>query len=485
MYKPDKVDCCKDLECASGRRNNYFEGKRLTADSFRVEQRYLIERRQLLNRAIHGWGVVYGYAVTSADDGLKIGAGLALDECGRELLQAGEMTVAFKDLRLFDEHGERTEIHRVFSSDRSSRRVCWLLRAHYAEQSIGPFKVEDPCQCEHQEWEHICETVRYSLQSVSRDRCCRECECELKCECVCDEEGSSRCRCICKHLIDLKLPGGCEPMCDTEDPCGRLRVHYGHGVPIACVDVERDPCGGWKLGDKVDECGPRRLVKRNDLLFDLIQGCDLTRISEIGWKDWHRLKEAVPFDDFSKAFGPEGYRQHQYVTEKFWVEFSGPVREDTLRPDCFAMTVICGDREGGWWQVQRVPIVGLEYLSPSDPAGCVLGARIIVDGAWVEDGLRGRRSIFLDSETRVEIEIRGDFIVDCNGQTVDGNALGLSPGPTGNRNAGGTFISTFSVEGSRHADYDRPPDYDKERPADYGKRPDYGQAPDYGKGESS
>ena len=47
-------ECCSDAACDSGLRNNYFEGKRLTADAFRVEQDYLIDRRRLLNRAIHG-----------------------------------------------------------------------------------------------------------------------------------------------------------------------------------------------------------------------------------------------------------------------------------------------------------------------------------------------------------------------------------------------------------------------------------------------
>jgi hypothetical protein len=61
-----KQTCCIDAPCDSGLRNQYFEGKRLTADSFRVEQSYLLERRRLLNRAIHGWGVVYGYGLKPA-----------------------------------------------------------------------------------------------------------------------------------------------------------------------------------------------------------------------------------------------------------------------------------------------------------------------------------------------------------------------------------------------------------------------------------
>lgn len=473
-----KVECCSELACESGRRNNYFEGKRLTTDSFRVEQSYLIERRHLINRAIHGWGVVYGYAISGGSSGqLTIGPGLALDECGRELLQVGDKKVRFDDLVVLDEKGGvLTDRTRVFSSagqPDGKPPMCWMLSVHYAEQHSGPVTVSDSCRCEHQEWEHTCETVRYSLKQVLCEECCCDFECELTCECAtgpcCDDEvvikGAKQqpqpnkpfkrggCRCLCEHLTRLQPNPGCGPLCDVEQPCSRAKADLQHGVALACVALVRDDdCDRWTF-DSVDACGPRRLVKRNDLLFDLIRGCDLTRISDIGWKDWHRKKEAVPFDDFSDALGPAGDRQDDYVTRDFWVKFSRPVREDTVRPDCFAMTVMSTEREGGWFQTFRVPIVRVETAGSEagDPANHVREATIVVDGAWVEDGVRGRRSLFLGAETQIEIEVRGDFIVDCNGQTVDANAVGLSPGPTGNGTPGGTFISTFRVAAAREA----------------------------------
>src|SRR5262249_19587142 len=45
-YRTVYQKCCTELKCESGLRNNYFEGKRLTVDSFRVEQNYLLERRR-------------------------------------------------------------------------------------------------------------------------------------------------------------------------------------------------------------------------------------------------------------------------------------------------------------------------------------------------------------------------------------------------------------------------------------------------------
>src|SRR6059058_6248306 len=100
MIKPNSLrrrsprhDCCEE-ECASGTRNNYFLGKQLTPDSYLAEQRYAIERRRLVNRAVHGWGVVNGFKLGTRQDDkslapgeMVIGEGLALDLAGRELIQ--------------------------------------------------------------------------------------------------------------------------------------------------------------------------------------------------------------------------------------------------------------------------------------------------------------------------------------------------------------------------------------------------------------
>lgn len=494
-----KGECCTESKCESGLRNNYFEGKRLTADSFRVEQKYLNERRHLLNRAIHGWGVVYGYGITAVppDDPkhrfacrLKIRGGLALDKCGRELFETDksikvddELIVLNKEFRNLYKEERRTAL------SEAGPRACWLLSVHYAEQSTGPVTVPDPCDCEHDEWDHTCETVRYSVRRIPCEECCDSFDCELDCKCTkccekssdpnyrvpqsdpnyrtqqtdpkhhpghTDEEKPHRrggCRCLCDYLTHLPVDADCGPLCEIKETCARVRVDLRNGVPLACVHIAPDECDGWAFGLAVEDCGPRRLVKRNDLLFDLIRGCDLTRIKEIGWAHWHRREAPVSFEDFSDALGPDNQGQAAYVTRDFWVEFSRPVREDTVRPDCFAMTVMSAEREGGWWQTFRVPIIGVNTANfptePDDPPDHVRGARIVVDGSWVEDAVRGRRSLFLGSETRIEFEVRGDFIVDCNGQTVDANAVGLSPSPTGNGTPGDTFLSTFTVAPAR------------------------------------
>ena len=172
-----KRECCIDASCDSGLRNQYFEGKRLTADSFRVEQSYLLERRRLLNRAIHGWGVVYGYALkpASAKDGytedtsgrLEIGPGLALDECGRELLHTRTTLLGFDEVILLDGKGMRMQrppdgsfepLEQKHAGEKHEEKrppACWLLSAHYTEQSGS--------------------TIRAAANDMSGSRCAKPC----------------------------------------------------------------------------------------------------------------------------------------------------------------------------------------------------------------------------------------------------------------------------------------------------------------------
>lgn len=485
-------ECCTDEPCDTGLRNRYFEGKRLTADGFRVEQRYALERRRLLNRAIHGWGVVYGYALKDASgDGqgrIQIGPGLALDECGRELLQTQPVLLDVEDAILRDRKGAR--IARPPEGGYAPRaaqgrdgdehpRACWLLSVHYAEQSVGPVKVSDPCSCEWEEWEHVCETVRFSLQWVNCEACCAPLDCELACGCgtspCCQEQAETRpqqpvdrggCGCLCEHLAGLS-DTPCGELREIEDPCVHVRADLCHGVPLACVGLREGECEGeWEFDRWFDACGPRRLVKGNDVLFDLLRGCDLTRISAIGWAGWHRSRKLIEWDDFEASFGVLGEadldrirksrdRRETFpvLTQTYWVAFSRPVRVDTVRADCFSVTMLKPEDEGGWSGSYRVPILRTETSAdPGTPAGLVDRATLVVGARWLYDAVKGSKTIFDEDPITVEIEIRGDLIVDCNGQTVDANSRGLLAAPTGNGTPGGTFYSRFQVQ-PRFAEY--------------------------------
>lgn len=518
-------NCCDD-KCPAGSRNNYFLGKHLTPDSYQIEQSYGIERRRLLNRAIHGWGVVYGFALAVGGNGsacglepgeLSIGEGLALDELGRELIQVGSAVLTLDNLLILDDDGKPVWVDGRDLDDRVRKLTdnvedCWLLTAHYAEQTIGPVTLKDPCCDERTGWDQTCETVVYALRRIACDLCCEPQNCGLQCDCSPDspccgksegdrediarerervrEEYEKRledakandpasiprladefekrlaeldgqwleagdkihprggCACLCEHLTGLELGADCARLCDIGD-C--TRADLANGVKLACLRLALDACGDWTIGGVHDACGPRRLVKRNDLLFDLINGCDTTRIVETGWAKWHRRDSPpVPFDAFVTALGWNGDTDYaENPTADFWVRFSRPVRADTLGPDVFAMAVMSDHSDDFWRAYYRVPILAVYTdvadSEETDPDGYVRGARIVVATAWLENVVNDADTIFAMGETRVEIEVRGDFIEDCLGQRLDAEARGRSPFPSGGNGPGGTYLSTFTV----------------------------------------
>lgn len=68
-------------------RNKYFYGKLLSVDDFELEQKYMNDKRRMLNRFIFGSGVVAGLYVVQADEQtMSVEAGFALDSWGREIV---------------------------------------------------------------------------------------------------------------------------------------------------------------------------------------------------------------------------------------------------------------------------------------------------------------------------------------------------------------------------------------------------------------
>ena len=68
-------------------RVNYFYGKLLSVDDFRLEQKYGNDKRRMLNRFLYGTGVVTGLNVVPVDNTtVLIESGLALDSVGREIV---------------------------------------------------------------------------------------------------------------------------------------------------------------------------------------------------------------------------------------------------------------------------------------------------------------------------------------------------------------------------------------------------------------
>ena len=105
-------------------RNRYFYGKLLTVRDFELEQKYLNDKRRLLNLAIAGPGVVCGLTVSKSDDmTLMLESGLALDCMGREIVVDAPV---IKKLQMLDGFEEIIGKREAF--------VCLRYREQAAEQ---------------------------------------------------------------------------------------------------------------------------------------------------------------------------------------------------------------------------------------------------------------------------------------------------------------------------------------------------------------
>jgi hypothetical protein len=440
---------CPCQQCAGGQRNRFFKGKLMKAPEFAMEQRYSIERRRLLTREVTGPGVVRGFALRGARRGepkdFVVTAGLAFDDQGREILLEGETILSGENTFVIVRSCELKSLEKLEPGK-------YLLAVHYAEHRFGDASMSGDCCDTKAEKNYVCEGALFSLRKLCPDCPCGEPPCPQPCACP-------------QHEYACGDPGrgatlGCwtaraEAPSAPQKPC-RWRDHevwVEEGVDLACLCVyeHEDKCHP-PLGLIEDDVAPRRMVKNNQLLYDLIRGCGLTRIKCLSWGAWHRARDPVPWSEFEallKGSGPAPGTGGVRCTG-FEVLFTGPVKSETLRPDCFSIYFTIGHN---WGEILSVEIVGVELLRHDDyPQHWAYGAVLCVRDEWMEDavcyGSRIRKH-----GAAVRIEVRGDYILDCHGQPIDANAHGFhlqghdceKVKPGGNGTPGGTLQSLFRV----------------------------------------
>jgi len=104
-------------------RNHYFYGKLLTVRDFEMEQSYFNDKRHLLNRLLHGTGIVCGlHAAKSGLRGLSVSPGVAIDCDGREIIAVKEQL--------------RTDIREMDGYPEAGGAKTLYLMLHYDERAI-------------------------------------------------------------------------------------------------------------------------------------------------------------------------------------------------------------------------------------------------------------------------------------------------------------------------------------------------------------
>ena len=140
-------------------RNNYFYGKLLTSRDFEDEQNYMNNKRRLINRVLHGAGIVYGLDVVAVDESsVVIQSGMALDASGREIVVPSTQVVKLSTIRGY--------------SDLKTSSVC--LGIAYAEEKTEPVYavMNKDADAQERQYNHRKEGYELFLQD-SRD-CVRE-----------------------------------------------------------------------------------------------------------------------------------------------------------------------------------------------------------------------------------------------------------------------------------------------------------------------
>lgn len=119
----------KNLHFFEFERNQYYYGKMMTYQDMTAEQKYLNDKRRLINRFLHGCGVAAGMQVVSLDDRtISVEAGVALDSAGREIVLKEPRVLMLDQIEGYDD-----------LASQENTAYAYLCLA-YSEEGICPAK---------------------------------------------------------------------------------------------------------------------------------------------------------------------------------------------------------------------------------------------------------------------------------------------------------------------------------------------------------
>ena len=432
-----------------------------------------LQRQRLLNVALHGWGVVFGFGVGFPDTGpdrrrtrascVLVTCGLALDAFGR-MLHTEDRWLSLAELE----------------GPVPSHEGTYTLLVHHAERLDPP--VHDACSGTGPQWREygVVFTLRPGCEPVHD--CCPD----LTDPCL------TRADYVRRRIGSAEGPPGrstdLEHACDQPGSlrptrCGSWCYDPAAGVPIACLEIcdrsERVEKGGNTYGedpgearrdehqghqdhrplpkgecdapclviDRVctDKCSPVRHVYRSPLLRELLSCCDvdLPRVEHVSWPAWTMPSGPVPWNDFVARIQVV---EQDNAHDGFAIWFTRPVRADTLTPASVVLTVLVPERRADYWEAARVPIAARPL---SVDGGLASGVQIVPTPNWLRNETNDEWSSF-ERGARFEITLRGQLIRDECGHMLDAVPTDVGCAPCQGR-PGDDLIWAFAV-GRRRPD---------------------------------
>lgn len=119
-------------------RNRYFYGKLLTVRDFESEQKYFNDKRRILNRLLHGAGVVCGMQVVAVDDkSISVETGMALDYTGREILIASPVTQKLSMIDGFTNNDYSKNIYLCIAYDERGKEPVYSVASSSTQTAEG------------------------------------------------------------------------------------------------------------------------------------------------------------------------------------------------------------------------------------------------------------------------------------------------------------------------------------------------------------
>ncbi|MFG1990750.1 hypothetical protein ACGFJ7_12330 [Actinoplanes sp. NPDC048988] len=437
-------------------RPSFAPRQMLTAKQLNAGLEDEMRRQQLLNRAIHGYGVVAGYGPSVNDRGqLDLTDGLALDRHGRMLYWEGGC------VRIDDLVGPPPD-----------REGDYTLVAHFACRP----PLHDGCRIfpgDRAQWslEGVVFSLRHGCHDV--DRGCPEHpigSCVGHDEYMCRRTGSIPGD--DEHTVPISedvewLSARPGELCPTDEghwtydpdplvavPLARVRVcdlanrEAGDHDHTVAPKQECEPEYGF-CRTEPSACPVRPLVYRNPLLYELAKCCDVAapRIASLSWQPWidKGWAEAVPWSEFEP-----------HIRRGFEIRFTRPVLVATLHEASVYLEAVRRNRDADYSIARRVPTAlrrGRDKwtgIQPIDSDGKLAwGVRLVPTPNWQEAELQGDDSNLFGG-AHFELTIRGQLVRDQCDHTLDAQPVG-GPGRCQAR-PGGDFVSVFQV-GPRPDDY--------------------------------
>lgn len=384
-------------------RNNFYPGKLITVRDLVQDQCYFNEKRWLMNRMIHGWGVVCGLDVYEKDGKIFVKPGLAIDCCGREILVCEEKEVLLKP--------KESECHKEQEKQ---------------EQDENKFVI---CLEFHE-----CKTEPVNLPSIT---------CDMKEKCEFNRiRDSFKIYVIPESEVDIKEP--CGNVCPLENKDKTVHNYLCEKLKKGCCECPEWPClvlarititpseDPEYPTIKIDSCSRRKLVYSNPLLYDLIN-CYHGDLPHVIWINWKENGANLLWDEFTDTDG---------IYEKgVQVKFDRKMNENTINPNTFLFLVKMEDADTGNYRFDQVP-GDISYDETESIATFKLTSEWLVDVYFGYSRIREKGGEFM-------VVLKGDFILSLeeNGKApkaLDGNFIGGNL-PSGNGTQGCDFVSWFSV----------------------------------------